>query len=157
MNKLRAWVIAVVTGLAASSAAHASPEGARQDQWVFRERLGDDSKGPVAAFMSWNYSALLFRATCDTARRELILDYFGDGEVRLRSGQVLSLGRAGGWVKLATKLVEGRLEGRTAITPKLIRVLSSPQELDIAAPNAMDEAWHVGTTTTLARLVHECR
>jgi len=133
-------------------------EAAREDQWVYRQQTGDGSNAPIAIFLSGDYSLVLFRATCDPVRKELILEYFGDQEVRPKKGDVLSLGGEGdGWVKFATRLIDGRLEGRVEITPKLVRLLLSPRGLDIDAPNAMDEVWHTGRAKALSRLVSGCR
>lgn len=98
---------------------------------------------------------MIFRATCDPARRELVVEYYGDGEVRLLAGQSMSLeGRLA--VPLRTRLVDGRLEGRTPATPALVAMLSNVTDLDIETPNAMEEAWHVGAAAPLAKVARAC-
>jgi hypothetical protein len=134
----------------------ASPAAAgREDQWIFRQELGDGSLQPSAVFLASDYSAVLFRATCDPARHELVLDYFGDGEVRLSARNTMTLRRASS-IPLRTRLINGHLEGRVKATRELLRVLSEPGELQIDAPNAEEEPWYVGVAEPLLRVARDC-
>jgi len=142
--------------LAALSVAAASPAAAgREDQWIFRGQHGDGTSKPSAVFLGWDYSRVLFRATCEPRRRELVVDYYGDGEVPLSAGETVTL-RKSSSVRLRTRVVAGRLEGRTKITGELQRMLSEPTDLEIDAPNATGEPWYVGVAEPLARLANSC-
>lgn len=145
-------VASVVTALSIVLAA--SPAlAAREDQWVAREYLGGGAGGPTALFLSWDYSAVLFRATCDQG--DLVLDYFGDGEVALGEATPMRLyGQS--TVTLRTRLVDGRLEGRVKVSQAVLLALEAPYELQIDAPNAMDEPWHVGQAKPLLALARHC-
>ena len=129
---------------------------ARDVQWVLRGRAGDRFDPPIAAFLSSNFGAVIFRATCDPKSHELALDYFGDGVIPLSRKQTLILIGDGAELKLKTRFVEHRLEGRSAITPKLKQVLSG-SSLDIDAPNEASEPWHVGKAAVLSLIVNACR
>ncbi|MBX3480474.1 MAG: hypothetical protein KF842_08735 [Caulobacter sp.] len=126
---------------------------AREDQWVAREEMGDGGAGPVALFLTWDYSKVLFRATCD--KGELVLDYFGDGEVALIEGIPIRIyGQS--IVTLPTQLVDGRLEGRVKVTEAVLQALAVPHEMQIDASNAMGEPWYVGQAKPLLALARRC-
>jgi len=126
---------------------------ARDDQWVAREEMGDGSLGPAALFLSWDYSAVLFRATCDQG--DLVMDYFGDGEVAVTEAPPMSLyGRS--TVTLRTRVVDGRLEGRVKVTDAVLQALEVSHELQIDAPNEMSEPWYVGQAKPLLALARRC-
>lgn len=154
---LRTVVLSAALALSIVSPACAG----REDQWVFRETLGDGQREPTAVFMDWSYSAVLFRASCDPASGEFVLRYFGDRAL-MKSGDLLGLRR--GWtsetVSLATRLVveEERawLEGRLRITPDVRRRLAGSDEFQIDAPNEMDEAWYVGQAKPLFGVMERC-
>lgn len=141
----------VASALAVSSQAVAG----REDQWVFRKELGDGSASPTAIFMAWDYSSVVFRATCDRGRHDFVLEYFGDGERALAIGQSLSV-RRGDTVKFATRLVEHHLEGRSKLSPRLMRVLSGSGQLEIDAPNIQGEPWYVGRADALSQMARTC-
>jgi len=133
-------------------------------QWVLREVLGSGDKRPTAIFLSWDYSSVVFRATCDPQMGELVLEYFGDGAVSLESAHRLALGVSGApaHIRFRTRYLRhdrssGRLEGRVSVTPGLLRLLAHPQGIDIHAPNEMDEGWHVGRAEPLRRVAESCK
>ena len=111
---------------------------------------------PSAVFLSYDYSAVLFRVTCDADHRELVVEYYGDGEVPLSAEQPITLRKASS-VRLKTRMAAGHLEGRTKIAGELRRMMSEPGDLEIDAPNAMDEPWRVGRAEPLFRVARACR
>ncbi|WP_425998918.1 hypothetical protein [Caulobacter sp. DWR1-3-2b1] len=133
----------------------ASPAWAgRDDQWLLRQ---DGAERPVAIFLSWDSRAILFRATCDTARGELVLEYHGDGEARLSARDSLVLQKQAYALRLRTLLVDGRLLGRRLVDKAMIEVLSKPGDLEIDAPNIMGEPWYVGRAEPLLTIARQCR
>ena len=151
MSKLTASVFSAAIVVLVTSPSLA----ARDDQWVEKREWGDRSAHPSAIFLSWDYSKVLFRATCDRQRRELVLVYFGDGETTLTSRDSLVI-RGLKPIPLRTQLVDGRLEGRVGITEDLLRSLTTSRELEIEGPNTMGEPWHVGRAMALRRLTSSC-
>jgi hypothetical protein len=128
----------------------------RDDQWIFRETLGSGDTEPTAVFLSWDYRDVLFRATCDRSTRELVLEYFGDGVVPLTAFEQLEIhGRQP--VILATRLVDGVLVGRIEAGPELLLLISGTEDLEVYAPNQMEEPWYVGRAEPLERLVELCQ
>jgi hypothetical protein len=122
---------------------------------VFRREWGHGRVDPTAIFLSWDYSSVVFRATCDTARKELVLVYFGDEETTLSAGEPMAI-RGSRTVELQTRLIDGRLEGRVKVTPDTLRAWSGSAQLEIDAPNAMGEPWYVGQAGPLRRLARLC-
>lgn len=129
----------------------------RNDQWLLRSDLGDGKLRATAVFLTWDYSAVLFRATCDAARGELVLRYYGDGEVPLTAQDALALRRTLS-LPLVTEFANGYLEGRAKLSDELLSMLSSGSvELEIDAPNAMETPWYVGNAAALFRVAQSCR
>jgi hypothetical protein len=143
-------------GLVATFSTHSLAD--REDQWLFRLKLGSGEYDPTTIFLSDNYGSVVFRVTCDRSSGELILEYSLDREVRLApSDTVLSIGSS--WdnaVPLSTEIVEGRMVGKMKVTPKLLRIMQEPGELLIYAPNEMEEPWYVGRAEPLRRMVEIC-
>lgn len=135
----------------AAKAAPASPS-AREQQWIYRSTLADGSPLPTAVFLSWNYDAVIFSATCDRAKRELVLRYLvptglTKGDTSLEIGSV----------ELRTMRDGEFLEGRSAVTPPLQAILDSPADIVIDAPNDMGEPFYVGHAEPLRRIALDCR
>ena len=149
-QRLAASILAVLAvGIASPAAAH------RDDQWVFRREWGDGSSRTSAVFLSWDYSVVLFRATCDHARHELVLDYYGDGELPLSADMGLAVSGSSR-AQFRTRLIDGRLEGRMNVNRATLRAFSGSRDLEIDAPNEMGEPWYVGKAAPLRRLARLC-
>lgn len=129
-----------------------------EDQWLFHlpDRAG--SFEPAAVFLSWDYSAVIFRATCDHATQELVLRFFGDTVTPpTASTPPLSISSAKHEVTLATRLDGMDMVGRLKVGPDLNQILDDPSHLAIDAPNEMDEPFYVGHAEALRRLAALCQ
>jgi len=124
------------------------------DQWIFRQTLASGNDEPTAIFLSWDYGAVLFRATCDRSTHELVLEYFGDGAIPLKASDELTI-HGTGTARLATQFVDGALQGR--IDAALLLAISDTDGLEIDAPNEMGEPWHTGRAEPLQRLARLCQ
>lgn len=129
-----------------------------EDQWLFHlpHQAGDYQ--PAAVFLSWDYSAVIFRATCDHATQELVLQFFGDlATPPTSSTPPLSISSARFEVTLATRLDGTNMIGRIKAGPELNQVLTDPSHLAIDAPSEMDEPFNVGYAGSLRRLAWLCQ
>lgn len=151
---MRAAVVALA--LAAALAAATPASAARDDQWVYRDALGDGSKKPVAVFLSWDYDRVLFEVTCE-GRGGLSLRYFGDGAIPLPATKTLVLMRGDLAVTIPARRTGGALEGWMPDVALVTTVLSRPGEVTIEAPNEMGEPWYVGEAAPLRRVAEACR
>lgn len=147
--------------LALSVGVQPAVAGVRDDQWIYREARAAD--GPTAVFLDWAFSGVLFRASCDQKRGELVLHYMGDGAVALSRGDRLAirLGGEGRTFPMRTAITRAwgdphALEGRLVVTPVVKRELTRIGELQIDAPNEMGEPWYVGDAEPLKRLIRAC-
>lgn len=128
---------------------------ARETQWV----LIKGADVPTAVFLSWDYSAVIFRATCEPKTRELVVRLFNDSEVRFTEKDVLALGWGEDrWLPLKTRLDENGLEARIpANSSALVPFLRDRGEKSIDAPNAMEEQFSVGRADALRQVAEACR
>jgi hypothetical protein len=126
-----------------------------ETQWI-RIRNADV---PTAVFLSFDYSAVLFRVTCDPDNRNLVIRYFGDHEVRLTPKDKIALGWGEDhWLTLQTSLDDNGLEARIrASSPALAPFLRDGGEKSIDAPNVMGEHWYVGQADELRAVAEACR
>jgi hypothetical protein len=147
-DAIRAATLLVVSCLSTPAAAD------RDDQWIFRQTLGSGSDKPTAIFLSWEYSAVLFRATCDRSTHDIVLEYFGDGAIPLAASDKLGIYGTEA-AMLDTQLINGVLEGR--VSADLFLAISGVAELEIDAPNEMGEPWYVGRAEPLRRLARLCQ
>ena len=100
-----------------------------------------------------------FRARCDGATGEFLLDYFPDFD--LAPGDALGFSKVwdgpGSIVMLKTRLLAPRhLRGRIAPTPRLLEILASKQA-GLIAPSEMDEREPLLDSGALARVAGSCR
>ena len=131
-------------------------EAAREQQWLYRERLGSGETEPTAVFLSWNYDSVIFRATCDRQTAELVLSYRLEQRWQLEVQEPLEISSQAGAVRLRTVRRGDTLEGRVTAS-RLDRIMRSPGELELLAPNEMGEPWYVGRAEPLRRLTAGCR
>jgi len=132
--------------------------GPREHQWLYREQLGNGDQQPTAIFLSWDYSSVIFTATCDPERNELVLRYYLQPEWSVTNGASLELASGGQVVSLTTTQEEARrvLQARTKVTPQLRALLTTDDEIEIAAPNEMGEPWYVGYAEPLKKVALSC-
>ena len=149
MNRLT-FAISLFAGLALVRPSFAASSD-RDDQWLYRHPNG----APIAVFMDWNYSKVLFRASC--AKGILVIRYFGDEAVKLARGDSMSLLLGNHEYKLAVAFGDNVLEGKIALTPAVSAAIASASEIDIDAPTEMGEPWYIGSAPALKRIVKECR
>ncbi len=109
----------------------------------------------MAAFLSSDYSAVIFTATCDAKAREVVLRYFPPPGLP-KEGWAQAVLRVGD-VPLTTNYDSQAIEGRSRLSPRLIAALTRPGELTIDAPNDMDEPWYVGEAASFRALALACK
>ena len=156
-----AWALLIFPGpgmatAAQDAAGRVSAETARELQWLYRARLGSGAPEPTAIFLSWDYSAVVFTATCDRRRRELVLRYHLPAEWEQTHAGPMEIASGTATVPLRTIRRDRILEGRTRLSSQLVRVLGSQGDLEITASNEMEEPWYVGRAGPLRRLVRSC-
>ncbi len=130
---------------------------AREQQWLYRETLGEGTPKPTAIFLSSDYSAVIFTITCDRSSGELVVRNPLQPEEEPPESFSIKIASDVGTVPLRTVLHDRVLEGRTTITSDLVEILRAEGDLEIDAPNEMDEPLYVGRAEPLRRLALSCR
>ena len=150
----RSIFVSLALALAASCPVRASA-AERETQWV----LIRGAKVPTAVFLGWDYSAVIFRVTCEPKTRELVIRLFNDDEVRFTEKDVIALGWGEDlWLPLKTSLDDNGLEARIAASsPALVPFLRDRGQKSIDAPNAMGEQFYVGQADALRTVAELCR
>ncbi len=128
---------------------------AREQQWIYRELVEDGRDRPTAIFLSWDYSAVVFTATCDSDNRELVLRYYPAPDIP--EAALASFALRLGETPMVTKREPQFVEGRAPLSNRLAKAMREPGELTIDAPNDMGEPWHVGEAKPLRRLALACK
>lgn len=123
-----------------------------EGQWLYRPRNND----PVAVFMNWEYSRVAFRFQCEFYT-DMSVVYHGDGNVKLKRGDSMTLLLDERPYKLSVEFNEDALVGMIKLTTTLKMAISQAKEVKIAAPNVVDEPWYMGQAPALKRLVRECK
>jgi hypothetical protein len=82
--------------------------------------------------------------------------YIGDGEVKLKPGDPITLILDEREHELAVRFDRGQLEGRIALTPQLRAAMARANIINVYAPNAMGEAWYFDSAPPLKRAAKEC-
>lgn len=149
MARFRTSMVALFLSLAGA------PVLADVDQrWVFTPS-DPDSGRPMATYLSQDREAVIFRATCNQATRELVLEYLGEGDgtpvedgyMRIVSSDVL--------VSFDTGMKDGVLVGRRPVNPGVISLIERGG-LEIDVRNEMGESWYVGDTDPLLEIAKLC-
>ena len=129
----------------------------REQQWLFRETLGEGTPMPTAVFLSWDYSSVIFTTTCDQKSGELVVRNPLQADDKLPELFMIKIASQAGIVSLRTVRHDRVLEGRTKITSDLVAVLSANGDLEIDLPNEMGEPIYIGQAEPLRRLAITCR
>ena len=131
--------------------------GARADeegQWIFRETFPNGETGPVAVYLSYDYTWVVARVTCALTTHELVLEYV-DIE---RSGQpteaISLIGTRS--LDLVTSFNQGWMTGRIVVDANLLRLLDESQQLRLWQPDGENE-WDLGRAEALRKVVQRCR
>lgn len=128
----------------------------REDQWIYRTELGDGTKTQTAVFLSWDYGSVVFRAHCDSDRRELVLTYFADSAGVPLTPKPLILAADTIQASMPTQSTPDGLEGRLAPSDAGYELLEAGGDLTIDAPNEMGEPWYVCRAEPLRRIMNDC-
>ena len=129
---------------------------ARERQWVYRPVLGDGRHQPTAAFLSWDYSEVIFTASCDRRTGYIVLHYYLRPEWDATGVRRIELTSGERSVELPVARGGHMLEGRTRLTPPLRALLAANEDIEIDAPNDMGEPWYVGRAAPLRRVALGC-
>jgi hypothetical protein len=133
-----------------------SHRSAREQQWLYRDALADGSAKPVAVFLAWDYSEVVFTATCDQQTREVVLRSSLEHGPHAPPFEPLEISSNHGTVKLRTEVRDGYVEGRTKVTAALRRVLQTNGDLEVFVPSEMGEPLYVGRAQPLRRIGLGC-
>lgn len=138
--------------ISALSLLHVAPiADAKDDQWLYRDLSGE---GPVASFLSWNYSTVITRAHC--ANGQVALEYFHDASESPTLAE-----------RPPTLLIDEVAFKLTPSTDRRSRqvytlsadgkaALRRARNVDLDAPNEMDEPWYMGRAGALVQLAERC-
>jgi hypothetical protein len=146
----------VLLAIQAAGLPSGRPAEAREGQWLHRELLGDGTRQPTAIFLSWDYSSVIFTVTCDPKANEVVIRYYLDAEWEATSVPQIVLSSPEQSVSLKTTRQANALEGRTRMTPALRALLTGRADLEIDAPNEMDEPYYVGHAKPLRKVALAC-
>lgn len=147
--KMIDWFV-VSLPLLTSAIAHAVPTDGREQQWKTITPVGQHS--PTAIFLSWDGTEVVFTARCDSSSKEIVIRYNLQANAPFDPARPLAIGD----VDFRTTKTGEVLEGRSRLTSPLKRVLNSRSEIQIQAPNDMDEPWYVGIAEPLRRVALAC-
>jgi hypothetical protein len=130
----------------------------REDQWIFRTISSANGEEPVAIFLSSHYGEVILRATCDLSGAMVILEYPLDRQLRLTDAdKVLSIGFfEDSGAKFSTEIANGLMIGRAKPDADLLRIARDKRDLEVYAPNDMEEPWYVGHAEPLRRVIEIC-
>ena len=140
--------------VAAALALAAAGPNDRSEQWIYRDVGG--SVGPVATFLSWDYSTVILRAFCDAGR--VAIDYAPPEALRM-TGSLPSLVLLTDEAEFRLEvewLPDGRLRGSIDPSPRLVSELTRGSELMLDAPSETEEPWYLGNPEALARVSADC-
>lgn len=139
----------------------------RDFQWLFREHHGDGTETPTAIFLSWNYSSVIFRASCENGRGSFDLQYYPDDSVGERgpnnmlvasSFQPIKFERQGKSRSAKIRVDGDAVTANFVIEDALLNILApGGEELLIMAENVEGDPWYVGKATPLYQLAKACR
>ena len=122
-----------------------SVQTAAEPQWV--TGLIQD-RDPAAAFLSWDFSSVILRATCREG--DVLITYYGDGEVPHDAPRTALIVDDASFEMRRVGPAEYVLD-RTGVT-----ALRAGEWVEFDAPNEMDEAWYLGRARALKKLAMTC-
>ena len=147
--KMINWFVACLP-LLTSAIAHTAPTDAREQQWKTITPVGQHS--PTAVFLSWDGSEVVFTVRCDSSTKEIVIRYTLQASAPFDPAYPIAIGD----VAFRTTKTGEVLEGRSQLTSHLKSALNSHSEIQIQAPNDMDEPWYVGIAGPLRRVALAC-
>ncbi len=167
---MRRHTAMLMLAIAAMLAAPVAAQDNRKDrdfQWLFREHHGDGTETPTAIFLSWNYSSVLFRASCEKGRGSLNLQYYPEDVVGQRgpngmlvasSFQPMAFERKGKSRSAKIRVDGDAVTANFIVDDALLNILApGTEELLIMAENIEGDPWYVGEATPLYQLAKACR
>ena len=124
-------------------------------QWIYRDI--DGAEQAAAVFLSWDYRSVIVRATCEEGGR-LRIEYFsGVSSVAAEPMTLIVDERATPMdTTLDTAGERPALVGRAPATAELAFALRHAVDVQLDAPNEMNEPWYLGRAEPLARIVSQC-
>jgi hypothetical protein len=139
----------------------------RDFQWLYREHHGDGTETPTAIFLSWNYTSVIFRASCERGRGSFDLKYYPDDSVGQRgtnnvlvasSFPPMALERKGESRSAKIRVDGDAVTANFVVDDALLNILApGSEELLIIAENVAGEPWFVGEATPLYQIAKACR
>ena len=167
---IRKFAMIPMLAIAAMLAAPVMAQDNRDDrdfQWLFREHHGDGTETPTAIFLSWNYSSVIFRASCERGRGSFDLQYYPDDVVGQRgpnnmlvasSFEPLGFERNGKSRSAKIRVDGDAVIANFVVDEALLNILApGREELLIMAENIEGDPWYVGQATPLYQLAKACR
>ncbi len=143
------FAAAVLSALSLMQATSAADR--RDDQWISREVSGE---GTVASFLSWNYTSVIARAHCDDGR--MTFQYFYDApDSPTLTERPPTLLVDDVPYQLAPSIDRMSRQVYT-LSPAGTVALTNAGNVDLEAPNEMDEPWYMGPAAALVRLAGNC-
>jgi len=121
-------------------------------QWLYR---AGEQVGPVAVFMDWQYSRIVFRGTCQIGR-VMALIYFDDEGTKLKRGDKMMLLLDGRRYDMVADTVSEGLYGQITVTPALKDAIARAKVISIDVRSKMRVPWYLGGAPALKRLAKEC-
>ncbi|MET4684625.1 hypothetical protein [Brevundimonas faecalis] len=127
------------------------PADGNSDQWLARDVSGE---GPIASFLSWNYSNVITRAHC--ANGQVTLQYFYTfPEAPSPAEAPLALLIDGASHRLAPSVDDMDRQVYT-LSSQGKAALRRARNVDLDAPNEADEPWYLGQAAALVDLAKRC-
>jgi hypothetical protein len=133
-------------------------------QWSYFPRSPD---GATAVFMDWTYSAVVLRIHCDRSAGELV--FVAPEAAKFGASAQMALILDGdehpirtkekgptGPISNPTTTADNAMIGRLKLTRELSASIARASNIDVWAPNEVDEPWHVGRAKPLRRLTRAC-
>ncbi|MGV3579668.1 hypothetical protein [Brevundimonas sp.] len=135
----------ITPALFATLALLVGSQSSEEPQWI-SGRIQD--RDPVAAFLSWDFSSVILRATCHG--EAIVITYYGDGVTPHDAPQTILI--------VDEASFDTRRVGPAAyeIDPAGVAALRSGEWVEFDAPNEMGEAWYLGRADALKRLAATC-
>jgi len=149
--------LAAVAAASCATGRQVGPQTAREQQWIYRTVLGSGDQQPTAVFLAWDYSGVIFSATCDKRTGELVLRSEVESKFDAPAVEPIEISSTASTVRLRTRAVENYLEGRSVLTEELNTILRSKGDLEVFVPSEMGEPLYVGRAAPLRKVALGCR
>jgi hypothetical protein len=120
-------------------------QATEEPQWV-TGRIQD--RDPVAAFLSWDFSSVILRATCRDGAT--VITYYGDGVTPRDAPETTLIVDEASFEMRRVGPAEYEIE------PQGLAALRSGEWVEFDAPNEMGEAWYLGRANALKALAASC-